>query len=23
MAIAEFVVVAGDYMGVWEETPKS
>ncbi|KAG5615239.1 hypothetical protein H5410_015063 [Solanum commersonii] len=23
MIVAEFVVVDGDYMGVWEETPKS
>jgi len=23
MAVAEFVVAGGDYMGVWEETPKS
>ena len=22
MVVAEFVVVVGDYMGVWEETPK-
>ncbi|KAK4721848.1 hypothetical protein R3W88_012081 [Solanum pinnatisectum] len=23
MAVAEFVVAGGDYMGVWEETPKN
>ncbi|KAG5630853.1 hypothetical protein H5410_002570 [Solanum commersonii] len=23
MAVAEFVVAGGDYMGVWVETPKS
>ena len=23
MTVAEFVVAGGDYMGVWEETPKS
>ncbi|KAK4706767.1 hypothetical protein R3W88_033676 [Solanum pinnatisectum] len=23
MAVVEFVVASGDYMGVWEETPKS